>query len=165
MSRPRTSVEWRNKLAAIDWMRILFPITPEQKLLLEAAINLRAAKGIFKPAYTPEELDLIARASRTSLETGQPKVNRFLRLRKPHQAPRHIPFPETACVHACPQCGEWHRDSGVREANMSLIATERKMVNQMFNHYKVLQHRKTLARRRQKRHAAKAALAIPGDPQ
>ena len=100
---------------------------------------------------------MIARAMRTSLETGQPKVNRFLRLRKPHQPARHIPFPPKLVVHPCPQCGEWHRDSGVREANLSLIDTERKMINQMVRIYKSQQHQKALTRRRQASREAKKA--------
>ena len=82
--------------------------TQEELNLLRAAKELRQARGLYRVEYTPEEVEIVARARKIALRGGQVRLARFLVIRKLGDKKLTIvtgPGP----IHRCPLCGRTHR--------------------------------------------------------
>jgi hypothetical protein len=80
-------------------------LSPPEILVLKAGVALRRTRGIRRDQYQVSEVELVARARRLALETGQVKLSRFLTLRRQQ---RNMAFRPGATKHECPKCGDVH---------------------------------------------------------
>jgi hypothetical protein len=87
------------------------PVTSAESTLIRAGYNIRRAKGRYRDAYTPDELEILHGARRVLVLRGQKRAANMLLVTKPRKDFRKLRWslgqnpPER---HPCPRCGRVH---------------------------------------------------------
>jgi hypothetical protein len=139
--------------AELAKMRELSPPTQEQRRVLDVAMAIRKARGMFKDKYSPEELDAVDAARKLAGRIGQLKVYFFLRVYN-RAVKTTIEIPMHVAAHACPLCGEYHIDTGTRTGASKAKMKENRLA--LLRFCKSVRERRARNERRRKARLRKA---------
>lgn len=90
-------------------------LTPADRTLLKAGMAIRNARGKFRANYTPDEVNVVARARRLLHVIGEGALARRLVLRSGIMRP-YVPIVGSRSTnHSCPLCGRVHPEPGKKQ--------------------------------------------------
>jgi hypothetical protein len=96
----------------------MVPLGDKERTVIQAAINMRAQKGIYRDAYSPSEKNFLEAARRLALEHGQTSAVGFLFIRRRQTLRALLPTTDSRRYHDCPICGHRHTDAGTSWRSM-----------------------------------------------
>lgn len=105
--------------------------TPEQRAIIQAAISLRGAKGYYRDQYTAAELDMLVAARVVARDLGQTRVAKFIFVGPRDRRKKMIRILDSDAFHACPRCGAFHADSGVKTFNKAKILMRARVLDNL----------------------------------
>ena len=112
--------------SAAQRVRELRPLRPgTEAARLKAAVNFRRIRGIYRDAYSSEEIEYVHDGRLIAFDYGHLRLGRFLTLRKRGQTRRAVRKGDT--THDCPLCGRRHVEPQ-RRPNAGMIKNEAKHI-------------------------------------